>query len=633
MKKKGFTLIELLAVIVILAIISLIAVPVILNIIRDAKKSSAKDSAYGYIKAVENYQAMEMLKGNKGLKEGKYNTVSETTIGETKYKKLNDIVSLKGDKPTGGTVTILKNQTVGSAYLCINSYVVEYLNNEANIVSDDCGEMGSIIEFVVDSEDYQINRTLTINYPKGNYEYYYKVSGKAKLNDTYIEKDKEIKTENNVSILLEENQTVEVWMIKNGKKISIRNYVEEKIDNVKIGVPTAEITTSIPTLTKQGVESLSILNITYEPQNGTSAYYSIDEGKNWIKYVTTTNVNAQQAKVKLMRDNGRSGKIVDATVSSSTEKYITKDMYDNNNDTCYSLTRYDSDSSVKTAPYIDVSSEMWGKQYIIYSKTLGTAGRTWPYYYDKDDKLISYEDLGTGKFDQEITGTIPQNTKKIRFIKKETDTTSSVCEISSSYYSPVITSEMNVPTLTKNGIVNNGDISMNITISYDNNATSKLYKIDDGEWKNYTGTIKATSTVTVYTKTTIKGINKEFLSSKKFVYNSDIISSEIYDNNNETCYALTRFNSEGDVKSTPYIGVSNEMWGKQYIIYSKTLGSSGRTWPFYYDKDDNLISYEDLGTGQFDQEITGTIPQNTKRIRFAKISTNTTSSVCEIKAK
>ena len=53
MKNKGFTLIELLAVIVILAIIALIATPIILGIIKDAKEQSTKNSAYNYLDAVE----------------------------------------------------------------------------------------------------------------------------------------------------------------------------------------------------------------------------------------------------------------------------------------------------------------------------------------------------------------------------------------------------------------------------------------------------------------------------------------------------------------------------------------------------------------------------------------------------
>ncbi len=52
-KNKGFTLIELLAVIVILALIALIATPIILNVINDAKKQAAKDSFHENGKAVE----------------------------------------------------------------------------------------------------------------------------------------------------------------------------------------------------------------------------------------------------------------------------------------------------------------------------------------------------------------------------------------------------------------------------------------------------------------------------------------------------------------------------------------------------------------------------------------------------
>lgn len=53
LNKKGFTLIELLAVIVILAVIALIAVPIILNVIENAKEGSFKDSVYGAFDALE----------------------------------------------------------------------------------------------------------------------------------------------------------------------------------------------------------------------------------------------------------------------------------------------------------------------------------------------------------------------------------------------------------------------------------------------------------------------------------------------------------------------------------------------------------------------------------------------------
>ena len=63
MKNKGFTLIELLAVIVILAIIALIATPIILGIINDAKKQSDERSIELYAKSIENQIAKQQLDG------------------------------------------------------------------------------------------------------------------------------------------------------------------------------------------------------------------------------------------------------------------------------------------------------------------------------------------------------------------------------------------------------------------------------------------------------------------------------------------------------------------------------------------------------------------------------------------
>jgi len=64
MKKKGFTLIELLAVIVVLAIIALIATPMIMNVIDKAKKGALEDSAYGLIDSANIYYTKNMMDGS-----------------------------------------------------------------------------------------------------------------------------------------------------------------------------------------------------------------------------------------------------------------------------------------------------------------------------------------------------------------------------------------------------------------------------------------------------------------------------------------------------------------------------------------------------------------------------------------
>ena len=61
--KKGFTLIELLAVIVILAIIALIATPIILDIINDAREESNERSVELYGTAIKNAIANSELNG------------------------------------------------------------------------------------------------------------------------------------------------------------------------------------------------------------------------------------------------------------------------------------------------------------------------------------------------------------------------------------------------------------------------------------------------------------------------------------------------------------------------------------------------------------------------------------------
>ena len=113
--KKGFTLIELLAVIVILAIIALIATPIILGIIEDARKGSIEASANGYIDAVEYQIARTEIKGEE--------------ISDGTYDVHQLEIDLDGEKPTYGEVTIEKGSVI-AADICIGGYNVVYENGK-----------------------------------------------------------------------------------------------------------------------------------------------------------------------------------------------------------------------------------------------------------------------------------------------------------------------------------------------------------------------------------------------------------------------------------------------------------------------------------------------------------------------
>ena len=53
MKKNGFTLIELLAVIIILAVVAIIATPIVLDVVNDAKESALESKLKMYADSVK----------------------------------------------------------------------------------------------------------------------------------------------------------------------------------------------------------------------------------------------------------------------------------------------------------------------------------------------------------------------------------------------------------------------------------------------------------------------------------------------------------------------------------------------------------------------------------------------------
>ena len=128
MKRRGFTLIELLAVIVVLAIIALIATPIVMNTIKSAKKGAAERSADSYIGAVETVVATKRLDGNE-VPDGTYTINEDGNLTGNGLKEPLEI-EMNGNKPTSGTITIKNGQVTKDSTMTIGGYDVKY--NEDN---------------------------------------------------------------------------------------------------------------------------------------------------------------------------------------------------------------------------------------------------------------------------------------------------------------------------------------------------------------------------------------------------------------------------------------------------------------------------------------------------------------------
>ena len=209
MNKKGFTLIELLAVIVILAVISLIATPMILNVIEESRKSSFQVTCNEIYDAYEQYEVQEELQGSKKenviFEFGSKRTEREEVDG-TIYEPISKL-KLKGELPTMGTYKIIKETrelvVSNNKYTCIrDSKRNEVLNG--SIADNDItnpilkgislSSTTNSIKVIVDAEE-----------PDGMIvKYHYKINGEESVSEnnvqvyTGLEKNKEYEIEVNV---------------------------------------------------------------------------------------------------------------------------------------------------------------------------------------------------------------------------------------------------------------------------------------------------------------------------------------------------------------------------------------------------------------------------------------------------
>ena len=170
MKKRGFTLIELLAVIVVLAIIALIATPIVMDTIKRSKKGAAERSADSYVKQVETVVAEGRLSKNEVL-EGEYQITSDGNLCRDKSASCSDDKKIKiemnGTKPTSGKIKITNGSVdQSSSNMTIGDYNVSYNPTKKTYEAKEKGNTPQI-EVLCTAK----TAATTGNVPSGNYAY------------------------------------------------------------------------------------------------------------------------------------------------------------------------------------------------------------------------------------------------------------------------------------------------------------------------------------------------------------------------------------------------------------------------------------------------------------------------------
>ena len=137
-RNRGFTLIELLSIIVILAVISVITEPIVMNIVDESRKGTAKISALGYRDAIMKYYVAGITDGtltNTDL-DGEYNVLNGVLFSTTTSN--NYPIPITGEVPESGNVDVIKGDLV-SGCLQIGKYAVVFTGgNVSKVDKTDC---------------------------------------------------------------------------------------------------------------------------------------------------------------------------------------------------------------------------------------------------------------------------------------------------------------------------------------------------------------------------------------------------------------------------------------------------------------------------------------------------------------
>ena len=472
-------------------------------------------------------------------------------------------------------------------------YAVDYVGNEVIKVIEitNIDKEAPNIRINILTESYGTEAEIEIEYGDSVKKEY-----KIGKNGSYKEYTGTIKiTSNEVLDLVNEDGSLTIY----GRGTDEAGNVSEVSEDVYIldldAPATPEITAAAgyPILTEYGVKLGSKSYIKYDNRDDIINYYSIDNGATWKVYTGPFEITSGTIKAKSVKKE--SGLTIEATKNvDMPSDALGPEAYDGNEET------YQNKKNVK----IRVSEEMYNKKVsLIYSfHRVYENYKLYISFLDKNGNVLNkIEQYGISK--TERIEVIPENTYEILFTPSSDDSTTNIYEISP-FSNPTINSFKNYPTLTEYGVEQGYN---EVTISYFPTSVQRLYRINDGEWKEYED--KAIR-LELNDKIEAKGIDKfgndTNIANYVGVLPDDALKVEAYDGNNSTCQLLPIVNYN------EYLEISEELIGSKIRVKAYLPASYGLK---FYDSNKKEISNLVYNPGNpTNMEVTVEIPEGTKYV-------------------
>ena len=404
MKNKGFTLIELLAVIVILAIISLIAVPMILGVVEEAKKRAAESSALGYIDAVEKYMVMTEFENSSILADGLYYVINNSyykLINLNNDIFLNNIIKVKGAYPLDGYIEIL-NGKINDVLLIFNDYEVTCNKNIECQVGE---KINSEIEKIILSTEIEDFANL-----EENQTFKIKVDTIPKKilnrNFEYISSDENIAVvdENGLVKILKKGNVEITVRANNGKYSKLYIYMMDPT------APIISIDKGYPLLKRTGITYNNKINIKYDnSRNDISNYYSTDNGQTWMEYDGPFESYSNNIIAKSVVNSTKKEVVTSDVLINEKTDVLPVEAYDNDENTLINFSGYGP-----IEYFIDVSSEQYMyNSSIILSLSMGHYTTYGIKFYNQDNNEIDSSLQSGNVVNSRLEYVIPSGTTRI----------------------------------------------------------------------------------------------------------------------------------------------------------------------------------------------------------------------------